>query len=416
MKKTILTIILITILPLNFVMGQTAGSSVKPKSSLYGVIIDTSPTDFTYWQHIKTKAKEVHDCLEPDERFGLFIAKPDRPQLNINTIIDSPNSPAQLTIYETIESINQAFFLSKADVSEAMELAFQYFDEHSQKYNCNLLILTDGIHNNKQVNHIRRLASAFKVRDWSVTITAVKNANRQLFLAASQGEFQISVLNEFSSADWVNSNRTPLPLLVVEKEPEPRPVDTIIEPPVNLSPETEYQEPPEQKVSNNYFKQIVKVILYILGFVAAVAAIYKVWKKIQGFIPDKTSDSQTENELYNISAEYDGAAYDIGEETMINNIIIGSGVVSAIPINDDSIEEEHLRLFSKKKQLWLENISSMPVTVNNVTVEKGKRELLLLPARIQLSENVRVDLFREQITKNDNFSEGVIENGKYESY
>jgi len=412
--------ILFTVLSFNMAIvavAETNSADFKP--SVYGIIIDTSPTDSVIWAKIKGTAREVSNSMTPEDRLGLFSATPDSPMLHVNTIIDNPNSSGIKSMDNVLNSINQAFFLSKADVAKAMELTFKYFDEHSEKYRCCLLVLTDGKHDDNQVKHIRRLASAFKARNWPVMVTTAKNANRQLFLAASQGEFEISLLDQFSVTGWVNKNHVPV---LMPAEPSDHSKSIVTPPPLSPIPVYKVKETPKprvgkpnmpkptipnQKAKMEFSRQAIRMVLWILGTIAAAAIIYAVGKKLKSFASEQTSDIQTDNQLYSINAEHDGVNYDLGEEKTINNLIIGTSPASVIPITDEGIEAEHIKLFIKKGHLWIHNISSGQVLINGITLEKGKKEQLLLPSRIQLNENVRIELFRDEITQTNNSNQGI---------
>jgi len=315
-----------------------------------------------------------------------------------------------------------------------MDTVYRYFDEYPDNYHCCLLVLTDGKHRDSYVRHIRGIASTFNRRNWPVTITTEKNANKKFFFIASlTGEFDISLLEQFSIRDWINKNRIPVPapqLPQEQNEPaivqpsyaEPVRLPIVITPPADDNrPIPSVNEPAKQKTEQPNkvrllpSKQKAKIkipkycgiaVLCILGAAAMVILAYAIGRNIKDSMPEKTDGTSDDEPPSNVNAEYEGKVYDLGQTNSINNLIIGTGPASIIPISDEGIEPEHIRFFTGKKRLWIKNTSSKPIDVNGAPLGAGKKEQLLLPARISLSEKVKIDVFESHIDKQQTINQG----------
>ena len=57
------------------------------------------------------------------------------------------------------------------------------------------------------MRQIRNLAAAYKAKGWGICVTADRKAHADLFLAASQGEFQVMLLDRVNASSWLESVR-----------------------------------------------------------------------------------------------------------------------------------------------------------------------------------------------------------------
>jgi hypothetical protein len=91
--------------------------------------------------------------------------------------------------------------------------------------------------------------------------------------------------------------------------------------------------------------------------------------------------------------------YDLGEEDNIGTLVIGKGPASAVPLLDDEeLEDEHAKVFRRRHGYKIKNLAQQPIVVNGMSVKKGQKVDLLLPATIELTQKSRITLFREPVS------------------
>lgn len=172
------------------------------------IVLDTSPTSAANWKQIKLLACRAIDYLQPAEKVAVLSARPaGKPSMHISCVIESPYISSRQNLSSCIADIGQAFFLFKADVAKAVEVAFNQLKEQSEKYACCLLVLSDGNLPDNQIDEIRRLAAAYKACNWPIYFTVTRDANRCLFVAGSQNELEVGLIYEANLAQWFEKVR-----------------------------------------------------------------------------------------------------------------------------------------------------------------------------------------------------------------
>ncbi len=217
------------------------------------IVLDTSPTSAANWKQIKVSACRAVDYLQPAEKVAVLSAKPaGKPSLHISCVIESPDISSRQNLRSCIADIGQAFFLFRSDVSKAVAVAFNQLKEQSEKYACCLLVLSDGNLPDNQIDEIRRLAAAYKACNWPICFSTTKDANRNLFVAASQDELEVALIYEANLAQWFEKVRHSATLKsrgqyqpsTSTKLTEAKPVESLQQPSIDQKPQTKAAEEP----------------------------------------------------------------------------------------------------------------------------------------------------------------------------
>jgi hypothetical protein len=109
---------------------------------------------------------------------------------------------------------------------------------------------------------------------------------------------------------------------------------------------------------------------------------------------DQESELVTDEEARLIALS-NGERFDLGEGQSINNLIIGTNPGSPVPIVDDEVEDEHFKISNRRGRFKIKNLSTKVLMVNGITLVKGQKHELLIPATIEVTKNVKISLFRE---------------------
>ncbi|MHC4545076.1 MAG: hypothetical protein ACYTDW_11880 [Planctomycetota bacterium] len=381
------------------------------------------------------------------------------PVLHISSLIESPTLPARKNFYKCIDDMQQAFFLFKADVTKTIETAFNDLSKQSKKYRCCLLVLSDGKLADNQIRQIRRLATAYSARKWPFCFTATKQANRHLFVAGSQGEFHVALTHQANLPQWLEKIRTAIighhtegeirrsvKSTRTEKVEKPLLLDTISAKPLQKdtddltdtyddtnTPRLPYILPvypvPEHKwtpPSPNDIAALVKpkapvkpknrakgmllvlrrnwplaltiggvvlgaiILLPLVGLLRARSS-----SKLAPLL-DQDNDTSVENH-YRLMAYSNDKTYDLGEEASISSLIIGKDPGSPIPITNEDVDGQLFKIFKQSRKLKIKNIGGQPLMVNGISLKRGQKQDLFLPATIELTKNLKIDLYHDLI-------------------
>jgi hypothetical protein len=460
-----------------FVLAHQVKADQMPASDTGEIflvtVVDTSPTSGSYWRRIKELARQAMDCLQPGDRLQLLSARPGQPVLHLNTVIDSPNAAADKALHGCLTNIHQAFFLSKADVTRAVEMAFDELNKHSQDYLCCLIVLSDGKLSDNQIKQVRRLATAYRSRKWPFLFTAGKGANRHLFIAGSEDELDVAIIGDVNLPQWLAQVRTFAAKLAEEKAERPaksariQPSESANEASGKQPPETEppekpplpsgkttglphikepndipgarsdadnsrpgwyipaypmrrdkqphppvgaddLQQPKEPKIPDKP-KTKAKSLFPVLknrwplavttgGILAGAVLLLLVMSLRKPTADSEGLDQESElvtDEEARLIALSNGERFDLGEGQSINNLIIGTNPGSPVPIVDDEVEDEHFKISNRRGRFKIKNLSTKVLMVNGITLVKGQKHELLIPATIEVTKNVKISLFRE---------------------
>jgi hypothetical protein len=441
MKRLIsISLILLVLASLSYGGENISAEGIKP-NIFAGVIRDTSPTSEKDWNLQNAINIEVFHSLREGDRLKELLARPGRPSILIDSIITADGSEKNY-ILNNISGISKEW-LSSADIARAMEAAFDSFIEKGKNYQCLLIIITKGQMGSNQVAQIRRYAGAFKARGWPLCIVCDwEYANRQLLIAANNKEFDLRFIDKASLSNWINNAR----ISPVHKKPQDATVTTKPELDVTDRPvKTEEGkgsstvlpdigakqplvvkiiEPPQQKVlvdtnkpkggstpekvkikpvpvankvnGSKKHKSLIfdiipiAILLMILGAIGCVVYF--------GSKPASKSASQTgenENIQHHLIALVFDQRYDLGASDAISEITIGKGIGSTIYIDNESIEDKHLRIFRNRNGLKVQNLAISPIIVNGSELAHRKKAIIDLPADIELTPEVTVTILSE---------------------
>ena len=169
------------------------------------VIIDRSAS--SQWSQIPLVAGQAITALRESELLKIITAETERPILHATVTTGSQQTPNRTDIYAFLTRLKVIPWGGQADLARSVSAAFSELDRCGQSYKCALLVITDGKLSDSQVRQIRNLASAYKAKGWDICVTADKKAHSDLFLAASQGEFQVMLLDRANVSSWIESVR-----------------------------------------------------------------------------------------------------------------------------------------------------------------------------------------------------------------
>jgi hypothetical protein len=132
----------------------------------------------------------------------------------------------------------------------------------------------------------------------------------------------------------------------------------------------------------------------VLGLIVLVVLVTKFgWRGHD--LPDLDERAGAPQKLMCTAADQQ---YDLGEEDSIDTLVIGKGPTSAVPlVDDDELEDEHVKIFHRRHGYKIKNLAEQPVVVGGTVVKKGQKVDLLLPAPVELTKKSTITLFREPV-------------------
>jgi hypothetical protein len=169
------------------------------------VIIDRSAS--SQWSQIPLVAGQAITVLREAELLKVITAETDQPILHASSKIGYQQTPSRTDIYAFLTRLKAIPWGGQADIARSVSAAFGELDRCGPLYKCALLVVTDGKLSDSQMRQIRNLASAYKAKGWDLCVTADNKAHSDLFLAASQGEFQVMLLEHANVSSWIESVR-----------------------------------------------------------------------------------------------------------------------------------------------------------------------------------------------------------------
>jgi hypothetical protein len=422
MKKLILEISIISILVLmpSAVIAVDKVVIDADEHLIAAIVIDCSDIGRITWQRSLILARQAISMLHAGDELIIITANKDQNVIETTCRIDPNNTAQQRQLNQKLMALEYNWWC-RTKIAEALQLAYSELNNRpSGRKNC--IVISDGRYDNSAVEDIRRKATVYRLSGIPLLMTVTGTANQNLLLAGNQKELDITVLEQADLASWfdkVRPHRAITPIVITPKPTSPLPdvPTTPSQPPVpqqpkedkskvsekvpdktNLPKQTAEKPPlPAKERKSSRFKQLLSDMSPLILLAVIALCIYLIVKFSISNDHRKTeaNDSGTDTEPGIIAAEYDGIKYELGDENTINNIVIGTSPASIIPLTESSLEEEHVKLSKKRGKFWIKNCSSQLITINNLPLEKGKTELLLLPARMQLADTVRIDLFKE---------------------
>jgi hypothetical protein len=91
-------------------------------------------------------------------------------------------------------------------------------------------------------------------------------------------------------------------------------------------------------------------------------------------------------------AQFNGHTYQLGQAGRVHRLHIGSGRGNGIRIQDSTVAPRHLQLRKTRRGLMLRNLARTPVLVNQQELKPRRRQPLVLPATVRLSDRITVSL------------------------
>jgi len=89
--------------------------------------------------------------------------------------------------------------------------------------------------------------------------------------------------------------------------------------------------------------------------------------------------------------------YELGDTATLGEVVVGNSIGSTVYINNENVEENHLRIFRSRKKVRVQNLSSSPISVDGIGLKPKKKTDLFLPSEIELADGVIVSLIEENI-------------------
>lgn len=208
MKPKVSNILLVGIVLTSLARVAVASDPDDTSRHLFlAVVIDSSPASVQTWRLLKASACQAIDSLYVNDRVEVLRARAGEPALHSDSLIQSPTTSSRQNLRQCIRDIRQVFFLSRADVAKAVAVAFEHIGKHSGEYRCAVLVVSTGNLADDQVRQIRRLAEAYRFRNWPLAFLVQQSANRNLFLAASQGDLDVMFIEKANLAQWLEKAR-----------------------------------------------------------------------------------------------------------------------------------------------------------------------------------------------------------------
>jgi len=435
--------------------GAVDVTETAPQKISLALVFDSSPAPGGTWRQMKAVACDTVDHLQEGDRILVLRARDGDPVLHTDAMVRPSPSPGRKNLHACIHSIRQGFFLSKADAAKAIAAAFDDLSKQPGGYRRCLLVVSAGNLSSYQMRQIRRLAAAYRFHGWPVGFVVGKDASRDLFLAASQGEFDVMFLNDGDLPAWLDGIRRPQakperPAPDVrdpqaetesakpaeppqaekeEKLDEPRPASSDPEarsgsedtPPdrigdkgdpnrLHLPPDVPEPEPnppesvpatPRKRswlralVAHEYAPAVGAGVVTVGLIVLVVLATRSSGRG--GDLPalDESGEFATPHKLMCTAGEQE---YDLGEEEHIHTLVIGNGVISAVPLMDDEeLEDEHVKIIRRRHGWQIKNLAEQPIVVDGSALKKNGKLDLLLPATVELTKNSRITLSRAPV-------------------
>ncbi len=428
MKRSILiSLILLMLTSLIHGVENMPVEDIKP-NVFAGVIRGKSPTSEKKWNIQHALNVEIVHGLRDGDWLKEWVARPGRPSVLIDTIITADGFEKNHIINEISGTSKEWFF--SADIARAIEATFDSFSEKDRDYRCCLIIIIKGQMGNKQVVQIRRYASVFKARKWPVCIVCDrKKVNRRLLIAGNNDEFDIQFINEASLSDWIDNVRAtsaqkklkdtstqkakddkaqpsvrandgakqPIEIKIVGL-PDKKAVDD-----ANNSQTKEAQAKERGKESsekNNRKLSISKKLWPVIAILVTLGAMSLiVFLSGKSATKSRATDQTDDNIPSHLVAFYGDHRHDLGSLDALGEILIGRGIGSTIYIDNETVEDKHIRIFKSRRELKIQNLACSPIIINGLELTSRRKSILNLPVDIELTSDVTVTVLSEPVER-----------------
>lgn len=453
-------------------IGDVFSASKAEKNVFLSVILDTSPNSNKQWNILRALLLESVHSLREGDKLQILAARPGNPSTKITTAIGKPDGFERNMVIEVVSGIHREFLFG-ADLAKAMKAASDSLRENESKYQCCLMVLTDGKVSNGQAGQIQRLSSMLRANGWPMCITCDgKEANRQLLTASNREEIDLRFIDRPLLSQWIGSVRSPGGSDVVsagdESEVEPTAADKVgdnatatdsssLQPTIEEGKTTGrsaigYREPvdirivdmppfaagggtgtqesseakdvsSEQPVATEDLEEsqsdaqerayetkqtrrwkpfsVLAVTaggLLAAGLFTAVLFVLKDGRSVAKSRSDlTTNDTQSEHIASHIVAYAGDQRQDLGDMDTITEITIGRDLGSTVYIDNESVEDTHVRIFKSRRTLKAQNLAGASISINGTELPPKAKMRLALPADIELIPGVSVTLLTEPV-------------------
>ena len=444
MKKLIL-VSMVLFLTLAAYGGRASGSTAEERGISLGIIIDTSPSSQKTWNMFQAAILEMTYQLRRGDKVTIYTAHPGKPRLRVIRVISSEGklNPSDI-VMETMSFSRE--LLSGTNLSRAVELVFADFYREANEYQHCLVILSNGKINSYKVAQIKKLVVNFKNNSWPVRlICEPAQASRSLLVAANNQQLDLRMLDKPQLTEWITAarsliankvpptNDTPTHTeKVIEdtkpvqdsndhktKEADVEPIkvevinfpglqtgdsndDTVIEAGDGEVIEAEHGKQtdlPKDKTSPKVGKWWLWLII-LSGTVVIAGSWYCLKKRIFANVFSEQFGDQIDGQedLPQRLISFVGQQrQDMGDIATLGEIIIGRAAGSSVYIDNDNVEERHVRIFKSGRQIKVQNLASSPITVDGAQLNRKKKTDLIFPSEIELAGGVVISLVAEDV-------------------
>ncbi|MCK5000685.1 MAG: hypothetical protein KAS23_14175, partial [Anaerohalosphaera sp.] len=177
--------------------------------------------------------------------------------------------------------------------------------------------------------------------------------------------------------------------------------ETVIEPDkeVDLPKPDEEVDLPEDKKPKTGKWWLWLIVL--LGIVAIAGSWHCLKKHTTDSLDEQLGDQLDGHEnLQQLIWLTDQQHQDLGNIATLREVIIGKAVGSSIYIDDENVEERHVRIFKSGKKVKVQNLAASAISVDGKQLNRKQKTDLLLPADIELAGGVVVSLTSEDVNSN----------------
>lgn len=508
MKKLIL-VSMVLLLTLAAYGGSASDSTAEERGISLGIIIDTSPSSQKTWNMFQAAILEMTYQLRHGDKVTIYTAHPGKPRLRVIRVIghEGKYNPSDI-VMETMSFSRE--WLSGANLSRAVELAFGDFYRETNKYQHCLVILSNGKINSDKVAQIKRLVVNYKNNSWPVRlICEPTQTSRSLLVAANNQQLDLRMLDKPELAEWINAARKLSESKVSPPNDKPKHTEKIIEneKPVQDSEDSKVrtinddpvrveitilpkfpigkpkiddpngnvgkksaigekesvkpvQDSNDHKAKEAGIKPIeadVKPIkveltnfpgfqigkpkiddrndgpgkkaeidediatkpdeeidlpkdktppkagkwwlwLMALSGMVVIAVSWYCLKKRSTFDEQFGDQNNGQEDLQQRLIWLVGQQrQDLGDIATLGEVVIGRAIGSSIYIDNENVEERHVRIFKSGRKVKVQNLAASAISVDGVQLNRKQKTDLLLPADIELAGSVIVSLSAENI-------------------
>lgn len=189
-------------------IGDAFSASNAEKNIFLSIILDSSPNTEKQWTIMKALLLQSVHSLRQGDKLEILLARPGNPSTKMSIVLGQLDSFERDQIIEIVSGMHKEFLFG-ADLGKAMKTAFATLQENDSKYQCGLMVLTDGNVSYGQADQICKMSSVLRARGWPVCITCDSGeANRRLLAAGNRNEIDLRFIDRPFLSQWISSVRS----------------------------------------------------------------------------------------------------------------------------------------------------------------------------------------------------------------